>query len=139
MAETSSTTKQSENQPNNPFVFLCNIPKFLLNALMNFTNNKQQNAENIESVKNVEEEETVVPLSNFTTPDVVRFPLVKHDVPPIKIEGDDIKDDTNPIILWQVYALGGYIILKWAWGKWQERQAKAKEDSPDEDDPPTEE
>ncbi|KAH9609197.1 hypothetical protein KSS87_002233 [Heliosperma pusillum] len=130
MAEDSSTTKQPENPQNNPFVFLCNVPKFLLNALMNFNNKKQQNAENDESVKRVdvdEQETVIVPLSNFTTPDVVRFPLVKHDVPPIKIQGDD------------VYALGGYIILKWAWGKWQERKAKAKEDSPDEDDPPTEE
>jgi len=45
---------------------------------------------------------------------------------------------TSPCLdLLQVYALGGFIILRWAWAKWQERKAKTKKDSSNEDQPPS--
>ncbi|XP_074319345.1 uncharacterized protein LOC141656379 [Silene latifolia] len=138
MAEASP--KQSETPPsNNPFVFLTQIPQCLLNSFKNLTKKQEKKAENDnKSLKNdvvvVVEESSVINAQK--TPDVVNFPWIKQDVPPIKLESEDVQQDTNPIILWQVYALGGFIILKWAWGKWQERKDKAKEDAPDDDDHP---
>ncbi|KAK9688871.1 hypothetical protein RND81_09G017500 [Saponaria officinalis] len=137
MAENASATttvvESSPHKPpqNNPFVFLFNIPQCIVNKFMSFNKKK---VETEKSVKRVDNEEI-----SAKNPDFVKFPLIKQEIPPIKLESEEVHEDTNPIILWQVYALGGFIILKWAWGKWQERKAnaKAKDDSPDEDDPPT--
>ncbi|KAH9621067.1 hypothetical protein KSS87_017915 [Heliosperma pusillum] len=135
MAET--PTKQPETPTsNNPFVFLIQIPQCLLNSLTNFINNKKQEKKVENETKSLKNGGGVVEESSAITaktPDVVNFPFIKQDVPPIKLESEDVQEDTNPIILWQVYALGGFIVLKWAWGKWQERKAKAKDDAPDED------
>ncbi|KAI4346430.1 hypothetical protein L6164_007326 [Bauhinia variegata] len=47
--------------------------------------------------------------------------------PPLETEAENQSNRTsNPIILWQVYALGGFIVLKWVWARWNERRAKGK-------------
>ncbi|CAO1943203.1 unnamed protein product [Urochloa humidicola] len=58
--------------------------------------------------------------------------------PPIKLEEDEgappppaTEEDMAPRNLWQVYALGAFIVLRWAWAKWKENQDR--EDSPDGD------
>ncbi|CAD6234579.1 unnamed protein product [Miscanthus lutarioriparius] len=56
--------------------------------------------------------------------------------PPIKLEEEEgvptppaTEEEMAPRNLWQVYALGAFIVLRWAWAKWKEDQDS--EDSPD--------
>ncbi|KAK2634170.1 hypothetical protein Ddye_028962 [Dipteronia dyeriana] len=46
---------------------------------------------------------------------------------------------SNHIVLWQVYALGGFLVLRWVWARWKERKGRdAKNDSSDDNnEPPT--
>ncbi|XP_071734620.1 uncharacterized protein [Rutidosis leptorrhynchoides] len=57
-------------------------------------------------------------------------------VSPLKLESEDAEKKTNPVILWQVYAIGGFFILKWAWGRWNECRERKK---PSNEDPPSSE
>ncbi|XP_030439907.1 uncharacterized protein LOC115661849 [Syzygium oleosum] len=68
--------------------------------------------------------------STSEKPDVVRFPHKSLEPPPpLKLEVEEESGKTsNPVILWQVYALGGFLILKWVWGRWQERKARKGSD-----------
>ncbi|KAI3748542.1 hypothetical protein L6452_11681 [Arctium lappa] len=54
-------------------------------------------------------------------------------VAPLKLESEEAEQETNPVVLWQVYAIGGFFILKWAWGRWNERRARKKPSSEDTD------
>lgn len=39
------------------------------------------------------------------------------------------------ILLFQVYALGGFLVLKWAWARWNERNERSdKKETTGEDD-----
>lgn len=69
-------------------------------------------------------------------PDVVMFPRKPLEPPPaLKLEVEEEAGKTsNPVILWQVYALGGFLILKWVWGRWQERKARKGGDDKATDD-----
>ncbi|CAD6227903.1 unnamed protein product [Miscanthus lutarioriparius] len=56
--------------------------------------------------------------------------------PSIKLEEEEgvpppptTEEEMAPRNLWQVYALGAFIVLRWAWAKWKENQDR--EDSPD--------
>ncbi|XP_024465423.1 uncharacterized protein LOC7468466 isoform X2 [Populus trichocarpa] len=65
--------------------------------------------------------------------DVVKFSDPKPLAPPplkVEVEEPGIK---HPLILLPVYALGGFIVLKWIWARWQERNEKAKKASSDDD------
>lgn len=61
--------------------------------------------------------------------------------PPIKLEEEEegappppaTEEEMAPRNLWQVYALGAFIVLRWAWAKWKENQDR--KDSPDGDAP----
>uniref|UniRef100_A0A0A8XR03 Uncharacterized protein n=1 Tax=Arundo donax TaxID=35708 RepID=A0A0A8XR03_ARUDO len=60
--------------------------------------------------------------------------------PPIKLEEEEgappppvVEEEMAPRNLWQVYALGAFIVLRWAWAKWKESQDR--KDSPDGDSP----
>ncbi|KAI3734653.1 hypothetical protein L6452_14127 [Arctium lappa] len=65
----------------------------------------------------------------------VRFPEARTTtVAPLKLEPEEVEQDTKPVVLWQVYAIGGFFILKWVLGRWNERRANKK--SSDEDSPP---
>ncbi|KAG2669353.1 hypothetical protein I3760_14G030700 [Carya illinoinensis] len=59
-------------------------------------------------------------------PDVVRFSERRALVPaPLVTEAEESSAKTsNPVILWQVYALGGFLVLRWIWARWQERRGK---------------
>ncbi|KAL0007882.1 hypothetical protein SO802_009384 [Lithocarpus litseifolius] len=69
-------------------------------------------------------------------PDVVKFAERKPLIPPpLAVEAEETSAKTsNPFILWQVYALGGFIVLKWIWGRWQERKAQKGPDDGDNDE-----
>ncbi|PWA93169.1 hypothetical protein CTI12_AA073830 [Artemisia annua] len=70
----------------------------------------------------------------------VRYPLDDSstvDVAPVKVESEPVGDHvttTNPALMWQVYAIGGFFLLKWAVARWKEQRAKKKPS--DEDSPP---
>ncbi|KAL1817369.1 hypothetical protein DCAR_0521795 [Daucus carota subsp. sativus] len=64
-------------------------------------------------------------------PVVVAYPS-KQTAAPLKLEAEDLEKNTNPVVLWQVYAIGGFFVLKWAWARYNERRAKKKTN----DDPP---
>ncbi|KAI7730049.1 hypothetical protein M8C21_020000 [Ambrosia artemisiifolia] len=54
-----------------------------------------------------------------------------NTVAPLKVEAEE--KDTNPVFIWQVYAIGGFFILRWVLTRWNERKANkksSKEDSP---------
>jgi len=60
--------------------------------------------------------------------------------PPIKLEEEEgappppaTEEEMAPRNLWQVYALGAFIVLRWAWAKWKENQDRNDSDSPDGD------
>ncbi|XP_027367405.1 uncharacterized protein LOC113873473 [Abrus precatorius] len=65
-------------------------------------------------------------VSPSSKPNVVRFPKTQVVVPPsLEAEPDADQSSTktsNPIILWQVYVLGGIIISRWIWARWNERK-----------------
>ncbi|XP_071707042.1 uncharacterized protein [Rutidosis leptorrhynchoides] len=54
----------------------------------------------------------------------------------LKLESEDAEKETHPVLLWQVYAIGGFFILKWAWGRWNELRERKK---PSNEDPPSSE
>ncbi|GFQ00350.1 hypothetical protein PHJA_002179000 [Phtheirospermum japonicum] len=60
---------------------------------------------------------------------VVTFP--RHTYAPLKLEAEaeGAERTTNPVILWQVYAIGSYYILRWAWIKWNERKGQNRSDN----------
>ncbi|OIS98393.1 PREDICTED: uncharacterized protein LOC109232017 [Nicotiana attenuata] len=64
-------------------------------------------------------------------PAVVKFP--RQELPSLKLESEGAEPDTNPIVLWQVYAIGGFFILRWAWTRWNERRGNGR---PSNDEPP---
>ncbi|EOA24913.1 hypothetical protein CARUB_v10018204mg [Capsella rubella] len=71
---------------------------------------------------------------------VVSFPYnpPKSAAEPLKVEVEPSSGRTsNSVILWQVYALGGFLVLKWAWARWNERNERSdkKESTGDEDQP----
>ncbi|KAF2318422.1 hypothetical protein GH714_007112 [Hevea brasiliensis] len=69
-------------------------------------------------------------------PNFVRFPNA-HPVisPSLDVELEESSGRThNPVVIWQVYALGGFIILKWVWARWKERKERAKKASSDDDE-----
>ncbi|KAL6124721.1 hypothetical protein ACLB2K_077232 [Fragaria x ananassa] len=62
----------------------------------------------------------------------VRFPKAQPVVPTVASEVEEPMTKTShPIIVWQVYALGGFLVLKWIWARWQERKEQ-KEDGKEE-------
>ncbi|KDP45039.1 hypothetical protein JCGZ_01539 [Jatropha curcas] len=68
-------------------------------------------------------------------PNFVRFPNSQPIVPPsIDVELQESSGKThNPLIIWQVYALGGFLILKWVWARLKERNERAKKESSGDD------
>ncbi|KAK1276070.1 hypothetical protein QJS04_geneDACA010061 [Acorus gramineus] len=58
---------------------------------------------------------------------MVKFPVKKKDgfgdLPSLRIESEET-DSMNPQNLWQVYAVGGFLVLRWLWARWQERKGR---------------
>ncbi|CAK7325330.1 unnamed protein product [Dovyalis caffra] len=66
-------------------------------------------------------------------PNIVSFPNARPLITSsIEVEAEESSGRThNPVIIWQVYALGGFIVVKWLWARWQERNERAKKASSD--------
>ncbi|KAD2804750.1 hypothetical protein R6Q59_029831 [Mikania micrantha] len=72
-----------------------------------------------------------------SNPATVRFPQAHPTtVAPLKLQEDEVEGDTNPVFLWQVYAIGGFFILRWVLARWNERR-RANNKSSNEDSPPS--
>ncbi|KFK34476.1 hypothetical protein AALP_AA5G150500 [Arabis alpina] len=71
--------------------------------------------------------------------DTVSFPYnPPTNAEPLKVEAEPSSGKTsNPLIIWQVYALGGFLVLKWAWARWNERKATDKDDQENDDGQPS--
>ncbi|KAK1416590.1 hypothetical protein QVD17_32381 [Tagetes erecta] len=66
-------------------------------------------------------------------PVIVRLPDPNKTVvePSLKLQA---QRDTNPVFLWQVYAIGGFFVLRWVLARWNANNKSSNEqDSP----PPT--
>ncbi|KAM1262957.1 hypothetical protein ACFX13_028685 [Malus domestica] len=72
--------------------------------------------------------------SNIQKPVVVSFPKAQVAAPPpVAVEYEEpVTKTSNPIIFWQLSALGGYLVLRWIWARWQERRDKKDGSSDDE-------
>ncbi|KAM4071996.1 hypothetical protein ACJW30_11G101400 [Castanea mollissima] len=129
-----STSKEDPKGPQNLFSF---FPKFKLE--IPFLKRGGPKAEVV--VKKEVKGEIVVggdegKEDSTKKPDVVKFAERKPLIPPpLAVEAEETSSKTsNPFILWQVYALGGFIVLKWIWGRWQERKAQRGPDDDDNDE-----
>ncbi|XP_022765537.1 uncharacterized protein LOC111310382 isoform X2 [Durio zibethinus] len=67
--------------------------------------------------------------------DVVKLSETRPAAPsPLKLEAQQSERNSNPTILWQVYAIGGFFLLKWIWARWKERKEMgAKMESSDDE------
>ncbi|KAK9902503.1 hypothetical protein M0R45_001559 [Rubus argutus] len=66
-------------------------------------------------------------------PAIAMFPKAEPVVPTVAVETEEPMTRTsNPIIVWQVYALGGFLVLKWIWARWQERRDEKEDENDDE-------
>uniref|UniRef100_A0A7N0V5I1 Uncharacterized protein n=1 Tax=Kalanchoe fedtschenkoi TaxID=63787 RepID=A0A7N0V5I1_KALFE len=121
MPETNSALEQSEKPPN-PFVSL--LHSLRLPFPIPFPPPAKSDPRNPADTP----AETAV--SNKT--DVVRFCDPKPAIPPpLKIESEESAQ--SAAVVWQVYALGGYLLARWIWGKWKEKHNK---DQPSDENPP---
>ncbi|KAH7839958.1 hypothetical protein Vadar_010681 [Vaccinium darrowii] len=123
--------RDGEERRNNPNPILCFLSKF---QFFNFPPQKRDAAKSDavnqkpgKSGEYAEEGEKAV---------VVKVPNAKTDLPSLKLEGEECERNTNPIVLWQVYAIGGFFVLSWALARWKEKRAKKKssDDEPSPDD-----
>ncbi|KAL3834105.1 hypothetical protein ACJIZ3_008841 [Penstemon smallii] len=78
----------------------------------------------------VSEDETAIA---YDKPDVT-FPRKSDNLSSLKLESVDAERSTNPLILWQVYAIGGFFVLRWAWTRWNELKGQKKSNDDDDDD-----
>ncbi|WCJ19181.1 hypothetical protein M5689_001480 [Euphorbia peplus] len=86
-----------------------------------------------QSVVKEEPNTAVVTETPKPKPNIVSFPnstqLVSN---PLGVEVEESSGKThNPLIIWQVYALGGFIIVKWVLARWKERNERAKKSAED--------
>ncbi|KAG0485682.1 hypothetical protein HPP92_009761 [Vanilla planifolia] len=63
-------------------------------------------------------------------PSMVFFPSIAHqkaELSSLKMEVEESSEDTSSSNMWQVYALGGFLIARWVWAKWKERTGRPSE------------
>ncbi|KAM7268538.1 hypothetical protein ACFE04_010704 [Oxalis oulophora] len=93
---------------------------------------KSNSSSNVDFVK----EETTTTTRTTKAADVVKFSEVKPNIPPpLELEADLPTGRTsNPLVLWQVYAITGFMVLRWVVARWNERkERKTNKDSSDDD------
>ncbi|KAG0619397.1 hypothetical protein M758_4G136600 [Ceratodon purpureus] len=62
-------------------------------------------------------------------PLIVRFPRQTAAVEPVKLESEEAEAESKPPRnMIQVYLLAGYLVGRWAWARFQERQSRRKFD-----------
>ncbi|GFS30141.1 hypothetical protein Acr_00g0010370 [Actinidia rufa] len=125
MAETEAKlekTGDGEGRRSNPNPILNLLSRF---HLFNFPPPKPENV--------VVAEQPITPVGESEKkPVVVRLPKAPTDFPSIKLEAEECEQNTNPIVLWQVYAIGGFYVLSWVLARLKERRTRR---SPSDDEP----
>ncbi|XP_031278575.1 uncharacterized protein LOC116137031 [Pistacia vera] len=133
MAENADNATKKQESKN----ILSLFPKFELK--LPFLNKQPKQ---VESVGVKEGQKTSVESENVSVkPSLVRFPDSARQIIPARLEFEAEEPagrTSNPVVLWQVYALGGFLVLRWVWARWKERkeQAAKKDSSDDNDDTP---
>ncbi|KAH7680558.1 hypothetical protein IHE45_05G000700 [Dioscorea alata] len=71
------------------------------------------------------------PPSRVTFPDAALRMSGSSTTPPLlKLQVEESSESMNPNNMWQVYALGGFMVLRWMWARWRERNTGGRsEDS----------
>ncbi|CAA7400199.1 unnamed protein product [Spirodela intermedia] len=59
------------------------------------------------------------PPLRVTFPDALQN---QSTVESLKLEVEESAESMSPRNMWQVYALGGFMVLSWVWGRWKERR-----------------
>ncbi|GER51205.1 voltage-dependent L-type calcium channel subunit beta-4 [Striga asiatica] len=62
-------------------------------------------------------------------PAIVTFPRQSFTSLKLEVETEVSDRSTNPLFLWQVYAIGGFYVLRWAWMRWNEGKGQKKSDN----------
>ncbi|KAE8713870.1 putative Aspartate/glutamate/uridylate kinase family protein [Hibiscus syriacus] len=128
MAEANNKEIQSKAEnPLGPRNFFSMFPKVDLKFPLFYQPSKKPEV----SVKKEEEIEILKPSSLFLGN--------RRKIPgPLEFEAEECLGRTsNPIVLWQVYAIGGIFLVKWIWARWKERKEMgSKKESPNEDEQP---
>ncbi|KAL8518140.1 hypothetical protein ACS0TY_009480 [Phlomoides rotata] len=133
MEEPKNAAHRGEEEKNPIIVFFANL---LAGIKLPFVQEKNGAAasEPAVEISKVEEPVKMVEISKVEdeTPSVVTFPRQSFEPVKLEAEADDGQKSTNPMLLWQVYAIGGFLVLRWGWTRWNERKGKKKS----EDEPP---
>ncbi|XP_008232032.1 PREDICTED: uncharacterized protein LOC103331200 [Prunus mume] len=138
MAENTEIVSKEED-PKGPKNLFSLFPKFKLQFPFLKQESKAGVAVEDEPTKAVAGDEGLE--SKTQKPDTVRFPKAQLVVPPpVAVENEEPSTKTsNPIILWQVYAIGGFLVLRWIWARWNERRDRKEGSSDDERSSPDDE
>ncbi|GAB4855151.1 hypothetical protein Ancab_023782 [Ancistrocladus abbreviatus] len=121
LAVVEEESSQQKKAPSNNMPFLSLLPKLQFNLPFG---KPQQKAEMNAVAAEEQVSERAYEDSGTSKPDIVRFPVHQPELPPLNLENEEAENSSNPLVLWQVYALGGFMIARWLWAKWQERKAK---------------
>ncbi|CAA2962103.1 uncharacterized protein LOC111365253 [Olea europaea var. sylvestris] len=124
--------EEDSHTQNNPFLsFVSNILQLFKPPAPKKNGTTNNNvSESDPSIIGASVSETVV--EDESKPVVVKFPRQSSAPLKIEAEAEGGEQNTNPVILWQVYAIGGFFILRWAWKRWNERKGDKKSS----DEPP---
>ncbi|XP_055830618.1 uncharacterized protein LOC129899629 [Solanum dulcamara] len=133
MADTTTTISgdsipipdKQQSKPMNPLI------SFISSVLQLFKPPPSPPSKKIEPTAATSDPKPIVSAEEEEKPAVVKFP--RQDLPSLKLESEGEEPNTNPIVLWQVYAIGGFFVLRWAWSRWNERRGNRK---PSDEEPP---
>ncbi|KAG4201623.1 hypothetical protein ERO13_A05G289401v2 [Gossypium hirsutum] len=129
MADANNKEAQSKSKnPLEPRNFFSMLPR----VEFKFPSFDQQSEKPDASVEKEEQIEIAKPPSVF-------MGNRRKNPPPLEFEAEECLGRTsNPIVLGQVYAIGGFFLLKWIWARWNERKemGSKKEASDDDEQPP---
>ncbi|KAI3834431.1 hypothetical protein MKX03_032542 [Papaver bracteatum] len=122
--ESKSIAVESSSDNRGPFSV---IQEIIANFLSQVNNNKKKGEEVVVVSEVIEKNET-----KQSPPDVVKFPDSRQDYSGLKLTVEEVEpqQESGGNNMWQVYALGGFMLLRWGWAKWKEAQAN-KNDKPD--------
>ncbi|XP_023550789.1 uncharacterized protein LOC111808822 isoform X3 [Cucurbita pepo subsp. pepo] len=127
MSETPKVIGMKEDEsPKFPFTWFSFLPKFDLRLPLPINGGKKPPATVMDEGPKDDDD--------AQKPEFVRFPKANLAVPSVEVEADVSGKTSNPAVIWQVYALGGFLILSWAWARWKERRPKRRSDDDDENE-----
>ncbi|XP_028770167.1 uncharacterized protein LOC114727645 [Neltuma alba] len=114
-----------EEDPKAPRFVFPFFPNFKFDLPFLKTNSTEASGKEVERRTGTVDDESTG--NDGAKPSFVRFPKTQSVVPPpLETEAEESAKTSNPIILWQVYALGGILIARWIWARWNERRPKGR-------------